>query len=158
MLHTTLRHQTHNQTHHCSPRNRRKARLNELLTSVNGSPIASSTTNADDSMMDESMFQNSMSRSSRRITLRSGVPRESGVNQGSLLGGLGSAGAGIGRGFILESGTMNVPIDGGNTIVELDPGLSPAVMDQFNSEQKQQLKDELKVMQDKLAAFMRQIK
>ncbi|KAJ3023499.1 UNVERIFIED_CONTAM: hypothetical protein HDU68_008568 [Siphonaria sp. JEL0065] len=129
----------------------RKARPNESLISVNGSPIAPSALNddADTSTADYSMFQNSICLPSRRITLKSGMPRESFAVSDMSFSGSSSLPT---NGFML-----NIPLDGGNTVLELDPAQSPTALGGLDEDRKTEVKSQLQKMQDQLQTLLMQI-
>ncbi|TPX68277.1 hypothetical protein CcCBS67573_g07243 [Chytriomyces confervae] len=87
----------------------RKARPNESLVSINGSPVTAADVTTDGFDPDESLCQNSISMP-RRFTIRSGVMTESyGLNE------LGSG----------ANAMFSIPLDGGETVLAFDPAQSP---------------------------------
>ncbi|KAI9344946.1 hypothetical protein BDR26DRAFT_893650 [Obelidium mucronatum] len=134
----------------------RRARPNESLISVNGSPVAppdnaSEVHNPDDSVAaaDLSMFQTSFCMPSRRITLKSGLPRESFATSSSDMS---FSGLGTSNAFML-----NIPLDGGNTVLELDPAQSPTALGGLDADRKTEVKSQLQKMQDQLQSLLMQI-
>ncbi|KAJ3130747.1 hypothetical protein HK100_007570 [Physocladia obscura] len=123
----------------------RRARPNESLISANGSPVALEWgvggVGGYDTAGDYSVCDNSMIMP-RRITFKNGVARET----------MGS------ESFIMPTGmnvfNLNIPIEGGATVVELDPAQSPSAIVGMEATQKQELKQQLQKLQGQLDSLL----
>ncbi|KAJ3401642.1 hypothetical protein HDU80_005836 [Chytriomyces hyalinus] len=119
----------------------RKARPNESLVSINGSPVTAADVTTDGFDPDESLCQNSISMP-RRFTIRSGVMTESyGLNE------LGSG----------ANAMFSIPLDGGETVLAFDPAQSPSALRNLDAARQKEMKLQLLKMQSQVASLLQQI-
>jgi hypothetical protein len=128
----------------------RRPRQNESLLSINGSPIANpfNFANDDDEEDDEdAQMTFAMTRNNsiapRRMTVRD-------LHRMESLGG----GLTIGD---LSSSIINIPIQGGGAVLEIDPTLSPSTLKDLGENTRKEVADKLKSLQDQLSSLLKQI-
>ncbi|KAJ1568120.1 hypothetical protein HK405_003575, partial [Cladochytrium tenue] len=136
----------------------RRPRANESLMSVNGSPIAFADwpdAGDDDSGVDPdaSMYghfggagdrSRLASLAPRRITIRDACGGGGGVN-----GDSGAAAAGP-----AAAGSISIPVDNGDVVIELDPTVSPTRMKALGAARRKQVADQIRAMQENLARLL----